>query len=304
MDQTEKVPASIIVDHEETSNQEASIAVASAQIKATIEARFLLAVNRPRDIDAAAKRIFKECEQPLFAAKAKYAKPIGKSKVVGPSIRFAECAMRNYGNIDSTVNTVFEDDTVREILITVCDLETNTSYSTKLSIQKTIERKHLGKGQKHFGHRINSYGEAVYLVRATEDDMSTKVSAISSKASRSLGLKLIPSWITDEAMRIVDETNNREIVRDKPKAEKGLLSQFAELKITRDQLMDYLGHEIKDSTPEEISELRAIFEAIKDGETTWSFVMELKNEQRTKAEPIQEQSLKEALKQRMEENHV
>lgn len=70
-------------------SHETAASAAAAQSKALVEARYTVAINRPRDIDAVRQALLKECSRPSFAAVARYNKPIGKG-VVGPSIRFAE----------------------------------------------------------------------------------------------------------------------------------------------------------------------------------------------------------------------
>ena len=47
---------------------------------------------------------------------------------------------------------------------------------------------------------MNSYGDTVYLVEATEDDLLTKQAAHVSKVIRTAALRLLPSDILEEAM--------------------------------------------------------------------------------------------------------
>ena len=48
------------------SNETAS-AVLAAQARAVIEARYLIAINRPRDLDVVREKLLKECRRPGFA---------------------------------------------------------------------------------------------------------------------------------------------------------------------------------------------------------------------------------------------
>src|SRR4051812_13196904 len=73
----------------------ASSALAAAA-EAQVKAQYLVALNRPRDLDNVRSLLLKECERSTFAAAAIYSKPVGGKKVTGPSIRFAESAKRIY----------------------------------------------------------------------------------------------------------------------------------------------------------------------------------------------------------------
>lgn len=58
---------------------------------------------------------------------------------------------------------------------------------------------------------------------------------------------------------------------------------------------EYLGHEIGTSSPAEIDELRRIYTAIRDGEASWSTVLESKRGSGEKAEDKAAVKLKEKL---------
>jgi len=108
------------------SNETAS-AVLAAQARAVIEARYLIAINRPRDLDVVREKLLKECRRPGFAEVAIYKKPIGKG-VEGLSIRFAEAAIRYMCNIDISQQTIYDDAEKRIIRVSCTDMETNTPY--------------------------------------------------------------------------------------------------------------------------------------------------------------------------------
>ena len=87
----------------------AAVAVAAAA-KAEIESSYVLAIKNPRNEDDSRTRILNVCRNLKFAEGAKYSKPQGSKKndrtgqweknyVVGPSIRFAEEAIRLWKNI-------------------------------------------------------------------------------------------------------------------------------------------------------------------------------------------------------------
>ena len=118
--------------------RETSVTAVAAQAKAAVEARFLVALHRPRDIDVVRSRLLKDCKRPRFAEVARYRRPVGKKKVngrwedsyaEGPSIRFAEAALRHMGNIDIANPTIYDDSEKMIVRVTATDLETNATLA-------------------------------------------------------------------------------------------------------------------------------------------------------------------------------
>lgn len=274
----------------------------AAQAKAMVEARYVIAMRQPRDLDTVREKLLKECRRPSFAEVARYNKPIGKG-VVGPSIRFAEAAIRYMGNIDVQVPTIYDDREKRIVEISVVDLETNSAYSTQVTIEKTVERKVAKQTDVVLRSRLNSRNETVYLIEATEDDILNKQNALISKAMRTNGLRLIPGDIVEECMDLVVETQKKKDADDPDAAKRKVFDNFGTIGVKVDQLKSYLGHNGDTLTPKELIDLRALYAAIKDGETTWREAMEsvaAKAEPEKKAEERPAgQSKTDALKQEM-----
>lgn len=57
---------------------ELAIAAMAAQQKAIVEARYKMALARPRDIDRFRQDLLRDARRPSFAAVAIYRKPVGK----------------------------------------------------------------------------------------------------------------------------------------------------------------------------------------------------------------------------------
>lgn len=263
----------------------ASSAVA-AQAKAMVEARYIMAMQRPRDMDTVREKLLKECKRPSFAAVARYQKPIGRDKSkwpTGPSIRFAEAAIRCMTNITVEVMTIYDDREKRIVRVTVTDLEANVPYFQDVTITKTIERRQTKEGDVVLRTRSNSYGDTLYTLEATDDDIINKQQALISKAMRTIGLRLIPGDIVDECMDFVVQTQNRADAEDPDAAKRKLFDAFAQLGVQASQIKEYLGHEAAALDPKELAELRALYSAIRDGEASWRDVMENKAEGKTMA---------------------
>lgn len=260
----------------QTQAEVASVAVA-AQAKAAVEARYIMAMKRPRDLREVELRLLHECKRPGFAAVARYEKPIGKDKSKwpkGPSIRFAEAALRCLGNVMPETMVIFESEQQRILQVVCTDLESNLTYSAQIVVQKTVERKFLKDGQVAISTRINSYGDPVHLVEATEDDLLNKQNALVSKALRTLALRLLPGDILEACMAEVLKTLRSDIQKDPDAALKAMLAAFFDVNISPTDIAAFLGHSVERIQPAEIEELRAVYSAIKDGEATWDAVME------------------------------
>lgn len=263
-------------------SHETAATAAASQVKALVEARYTVAMHRPRDMDQVRERLLKECKRPSFAEVARYNKPIGKG-VVGPSIRFAEAAIRCMGNVVIDETTTYDDDEKRIIQVSVTDLEANVPYSTSVTVEKTVERSSAKKDDEVLRQRTNSKGYPVYILRATEDDILNKKNALLSKAIRTLALRLVPGDLTDECMDQVVATQKAKDAADPDAARKKLLDAFTALNVSVPDLKAYLGVDLDKISPAELIELRALHAAIRDGETTWRAAMESRHPTEQKA---------------------
>lgn len=251
-----------------TRSGELASASAAAHSKALIEAKYVMAIQRPRNILAARDKILDACSRPGFAASAWYAKPVGGGKVRGPSIRFAETAIQCMTNITVMPTIVYEDREKIVLDVQVIDLESNTSYGDQVTLAKTVERKDR-KDREVFSERVNTRGETVFLVLATEDEMANKVNSAKSKIIRNSGLRLIPQDLIEEAEAQVRQTLEKG--GHDPSADmKKLADAFSNIGIKPAELEKYLGHSLESISPAEVSDLREVYATLKDGEAKWS----------------------------------
>ena len=248
---------------------ETAATAVAAQAAATIQARYAVAYARPRDRDDARDKLLRECKRPNFALEAIYKKPIGKG-VSGPSIRFAETALRCWGNVSVSQVTTLDTQDKRIVNISVTDLEDNYSVSKDVEVTKTVERRQLRSGQNPIGSRTNSTGQTVYIVEASEDDLLTKEAALCSKALRVCALRIIPGDLTSEALEVVRDTQSRGTKTDPDTQTRKLADAFSGLGVRPSALREYLGHDLGESTPAELSELKTVYASLRDGESTWA----------------------------------
>lgn len=253
---------------------ETSSSAIAAREKAAVEARFLVAMNRPRIFDQAYARLMTSCSRPSFAKEARYAKPVGRDKVHGLSIRFAEEAANLWGNIDVSTCLVFDDDDRRIYRTTATDLETNATHSVDIMVEKFVERRQPGQGAEVIGARQNKNGETVYRIRATEDDLIVKVNNQIAKARRNVILPLIPADVREDCEQRIIETMAKRDAEDPEGARKDLVLAFHSLGVSAGQLTDLMGHALEQTNPAELTFLRSYYTALKSGETTWADIVD------------------------------
>lgn len=262
-------------------------AVAAAEsVKAMVQARFIMAMQKPRDFDQARDAILTACRRPAFAEKAEFSVKRGRkynqatrqwedNMVKGPSIRFAELALREWRNCSSEIQVIYEDADTKRIRVMVLDLETNAAFTKEIAIKKIVERK-KADDREILGERTKSDGNKIYIVLATEDEIQNKENAMISKVIRNEGLRLIPADIIDEGMEVARTTLRNRDAADPDGAKKKILDAFSSLGIKPAELKKFLGHGTDILSPKETEDLRGIYRAIKDGEATWADYIEPK----------------------------
>lgn len=283
-------------------SMEATIAAAvEAQSRAMVQARYALAIRNPRDMDLVRQKLLKECKRPGFAEIARYAKKQGKKKddetgkwvdnyVTGLSIRFAEAALRFYGNILEEEALIHDDADRRVMRVAATDLEVNLSYFADVTILKEVERSNA-KGRDIISQRTNSYGEPSYLVKATEDEVLAKQGSLISKALRKQVLRMIPRDLQDECEAQVLATQAATDKKDPDEQRKKVFDAFAAIGIPAAEIKEYLGHDVG---LEDLPLLRATLQTLKQGDAKWH---ELLSEKR--AEASAEEAAKTPLQDRL-----
>lgn len=259
--------------------ESASSAIA-AQSKAMVESRYIMAMRNPRNWDAVRQDLIKECRRPSFAhnKSAYYIKPIGQG-VEGLGIRFVEVALRCMKNVLVETTMIFEDEIKEVHRVSVTDLEANITYPLDVRVSKTVERSKPNGDGSYLSVRKNSYGRDVFTLLGTDDDLLNKRGALISKAIRTIGLRIIPGDLCDEAEDIIKAIRLDAAAQDPDAARRKLVDAFAEIGVTATDLTVYLGHDIGKCSPAQIVTLRGIYGAIRDGEATWQTVMTNKAEQ-------------------------
>lgn len=278
----------------------------AARETAAVQARFVVAIQRPRDTMDFRTRLLHECKRPGFAEVAMFKRPVGKKKMPngkweetfaeGPSIRMIETCLQLYRNVQATSTTVYDGPDLRIIKVLVIDFENNISFEQEVNVPKTVEKRGYDgqqpKGREVLGKRLNSEGEETYLVAATDDEVTIKQAALVSKALRTCGQRLLPRDVIEEAIAQIRATKTAEVKADPDAAKKRIADAFAELGVTPSDIGSYIGHSIDRATPAEVVKLREIYSSIKDGESTWEDYVKAAN---TTPEPELQQEVRARL---------
>jgi len=276
--------STVLTNHKDFSYSENELAVVetastaiAAQSKAMVESRYIMAMRNPRNWDSVRQELLKECRRPSFAnnKSAYYLKPIGKG-VEGLGIRFVEVGLRCMKNVLIETTMIFEDDSKEVHRVSVTDLESNITYPLDIRVSKTVERSKPSDDGTYISMRKNSYGKPVYTVIGNDDDILNKRGAMISKAIRTLGLRIIPGDLCDEAEAIIKKTRLDQAAKDPDGERKSIVDAFGEIGVTAANLVFYLGHDLNQCSPAQLVELRGLYGAIRDGEATWKTVMENK----------------------------
>ena len=287
---TDNDVSTTLMKRQSTAIIETASGAAAAAAKAEIEAQYAIAFRSPRHIEQARVTLLNACKRPRFAEKAIYRKPVGKKKndrgewvenvMEGLSIRAAEEAIRAMGNIRIASVTVYEDDDIRKKKVTVTDLESNICYNREITLNKTVEKRQVQdfKTQKWgppydrevISERKNTQGATVYICKATEDELTIKEAALTSKIIRTEGMRLVPSDIQEEALEQCYATQKNADAEDPKAAMRRIIDAFAGVGVMPEALEKFLGHPVDQVQAKELISLRQMFQAISEGEATWA----------------------------------
>jgi len=261
-----------IVDEDMGAIAESAARVGAVREATMVKGMIAMARSFPRNRERVVKNLLDMCKDPDFAAGAMYSKPIGGKKLEGLSIRFAEAALNELGNVWVDKHVIDEDER-RHVRAEAIDLEKNNHTSEAVIIRKVVERrgKDRPEGREVLGQRLNSEGEVVWLVRATEDEMLNREGAAFSKAKRNLIVQMFTFDEQERFKKTIRETRQKAA---KPNEWRNLVRQrFAKYRVSEAHLGDYLGKPLASATVEELYELDLVANAMEEG-MPWSEIME------------------------------
>lgn len=235
-------------DEEQLPNSPQAEMMVSRQMQ-EVQAAMIAAKRFPRDEMRAIDRIKATCQRPTLAAQAVYRYPKGGSNVSGPSIRLAEALAQNWGNIDTGIIELENNRGASTMMAYAWDLETNTRV-TKIF---TVEHKRDTKQ----GSKALTDGRDIYEATAN----------FGARRQRACILSIIPGDVVDMAVEACKTTVASSDQRPVDEILHELLKAFKGIKVTKEQLEKYFDKQLTVMTKEDLVDLRAVYKAIKDGQS-------------------------------------
>jgi hypothetical protein len=274
---------------------EQNVSMVQQYATARIQSAYIVAAKSPRNVEVIRQEVLRECSRPSFctpdeskngSSLAIYRVPRGSVKIKGengrdewvnnniegPTIRFAEMLLRSWRYLSIEVNPMGEDDKQRLLQVICTDYQSCNFTSEIVSVPKTVERKKLKAGDECLAQRTNTYGDPVYLVKATDDELAMRTNALISKARRNLILQAVPGWLIEEGVDKVRETARQKDAQDPDAARRKLFDAYQTVGVSVAQIVEYLGHS-NALSPVELEDLRGYYSGIREGVTSWAAIV-------------------------------
>lgn len=247
MTQTEAVPNNPFARAMSSHISAGTVAIEAERAVAEAQGKLLIAKRFPRDQAAAYSRAMDSCRRPALAEVANYKFPRGGQAVEGPSIRLAEELARCWGNIEYGIRELSRKEGVSEMEAFCWDLETNTVSSQKFTVR------HLR--DKRGGPEALKDERDIYEVTAN----------MGARRLRARILAILPPDLVDAAVAECRRT----VVEggDKPMIDRirDMTQAFARIGVTDRMLSAKLGRALDMATPDDLADLRSIYQSIRDG---------------------------------------
>jgi hypothetical protein len=224
-----------------------AVAIESERAIAEAQGRLLIAKRFPRDEAAAFARVMDACRRPSLADVAHYRFPRGGQSVEGPSIRLAEELARCWGSIHYGIRELSRRDGESEMEAFAWDLQTNVVTT------QTFTVRHLR--DKRGGPEALRDERDIYEVTAN----------MGARRLRARILAVLPPDLVDAAVRQCRDTVLNGSDKPLPDRIREMTQAFAKIGVTAEMLAVRLGRSLDTATPEDLVELRGIYQGIRDG---------------------------------------
>lgn len=221
-------------------------AVAIEQERAIAEAQgqIIMAKRFPRDLQAVFAELMTACKLPSLANVAFYAVP---NRGSGPSIRLAEEIARCCGNIEWGHRELSRSGEKSEIEVYAWDKQTNTRRIRQLTVMHTQDTKDGPRKLK------------------SEADIDNMITNKASKQVRGCLLAILPKWLVEDAKNECKKTlegNNDTPIEVRVRA---MIQAFSKSGVTQAHLEAYVNCSLDSIMIDQLVELTAVYNSIKDG---------------------------------------
>jgi hypothetical protein len=222
---------------------ESSRAIAEAQGKLVIAKKF------PRNEALAYDEAMQACRRMGLAEDAFFSFPRGGQTVSGATVHLARELARVWGNIEYNIRELSRKDGVSEMQAFAWDLQTNTLVTQNFTVRHW-------RDTKTGGYQLTDERD-IYELTANQG----------SRRLRSCIFAVLPSDLVSAAEAECKKTlagNNDEPIKERVRK---LIGAFGKYGVTAAMIEGRLGHSLDAVLPEELAELRSIWNSIKDGAT-------------------------------------
>jgi hypothetical protein len=226
---------------------ELAVAYDQARAQKEIEGSIVLSKKFPRDEMKIFAAIQRSCKRPTFAEKARYAFPRGGATISGPSVNLARELARLWGNVRYGFEVVRDDDDTRKIRAVAWDMESNTSVVAETEFKKLVYRKSGG------------------WITPDERDLRELTNKHAAILIRKCILQIVPPDFVEDAMNECARTLKGDVSANRNEVLKKLVRAFDDIGVSTEILERRYGYRVAEFTEDDITELRAIYQSIEDG---------------------------------------
>lgn len=213
-----------------------------------VQGAIYMAKQFPRDQMDSQLRINKMCERLSLANVARYTYPRGGQSISGPSIRLAEAIAQAWGNIDYGVIELKNSNGMSEMMAYAWDLETNVRRTMIFTVKHERDTRQ--------GKQALTDNRDIYEIAAN----------MGARRVRACILGIIPGDIVDDAVKICANTIVKGEGKNFDDSLKNMLIGFEKsYKVSRKQIEEYIGYDIKNFSVEDLANLKGVYDSIKDG---------------------------------------
>lgn len=218
-----------------------------------VQARYQMAVFRPRDTTAAYTKIMQNCQRLGFAQDALYNLPISGRAQIGPSVHLAKEMARSWQNLKFGIKELSRSPGKSLHLAYCIDLETNTSSDLEFEVEHWIEK----KAETPNGPRIK---KAI----TDPNEIDRLIANRGARKVRNCILDTLPNDIISDAENACKATlakGNGEPISDRIRK---IVVTFSSYGVTQDMIEARLGYKIDLATGEDLVNLTAIGKSLQD----------------------------------------
>lgn len=230
-----------------------AVAIESERAIAEAQGQLILAKRFPRDLNAAYAELMEACKMPAMANVAFYALPRGGKTISGPSVRLAEEIARVYGNFEYGHRELSRTAGKSEVEVYAWDKQTNNRSIRQITVMHTLDTKDGPRPLRD------------------QKDVDDKIANVASKQVRGRILAMMPKWMVEAAMEECRKTlagTNDEPISVRVRK---MTQAFAKFGVNVDHIERKVGHKLDDITADELVDLLAVYNSIKEGEKASEF---------------------------------